>query len=207
MWWWHIILLYDTDIESAFYHTWDYLVICAEKGIVLNPDKFQFCRDTINFAGLTITPTGISPSPTLLSAIQDFPTPKDITGARSWFGLVNQISWAYSISPLMQPFRDLVKPNSKFQWDSTLDKLFRQSKHYWYRLLKMEFVHSTLPDQHVCRVIGVKMVLVIYYYRNTVHATLIPHQYAVQMDGNLYMPDHASHQRLKVDTPLLKVKL
>ena len=28
----------------------------------------------------------------------------------------------------MQPFRDLVKPNFKFHWDETLEKLFQDSK-------------------------------------------------------------------------------
>ena len=28
----------------------------------------------------------------------------------------------------MQPFRDLVKPNSKFHWDETLDKLLKNTK-------------------------------------------------------------------------------
>ena len=124
-------LLYDTCIEDAFYkfyRAWDHLQLCWDKGIVLNPDKFQFCVDTANFAGLRITPTGISPSEPLLSSICDFPIPKDITDARSWFGLVNQVAWAYSISPIMQPFRTLVKHNSRFYWDDILDKLFSESK-------------------------------------------------------------------------------
>ena len=48
--------------------------------------------------------------------------------ARSWFGLVNQLAWAYSISPIMQPFRYLVKTNTKFIWNNTLHKLFAESK-------------------------------------------------------------------------------
>ena len=64
----------------------------------------------------------------IIAAIRGFPAPKDITGTRSWFGLVNQISWAYSNGPCMQPFRDLVKPNTTFKWDSTLDSLFKESK-------------------------------------------------------------------------------
>ena len=28
----------------------------------------------------------------------------------------------------MQPFRELVKPNAKFNWDETLERLFRESK-------------------------------------------------------------------------------
>ena len=121
-------LLYDRSIERAFFHTWDYLTVCAKNGIVINANKFQFCRDTVTFAGLTITPTGIAPSESLLSATENFPPPKDITGARSWFGLVNQTSWAYAISDIMLPFRELVKRNSKFQWNETLQQLFDQSK-------------------------------------------------------------------------------
>ena len=85
--------LFDYTIESAFYHTWDYLELCAKNGIVLNSEKFQFCCDTIPFAGLTITPTSITPSSKILDAIKNFPTPTDITGACSWFGLMNQVSW------------------------------------------------------------------------------------------------------------------
>ena len=94
-------LLYDYSIEESFCHTWDYLTLCAEKGIVVSDTKFQFCRDTVEFAGLTITSSGIAPSQHITSAILNFPTPTNITGARSWFGLVNQVSSAYSLSPIM----------------------------------------------------------------------------------------------------------
>ena len=121
-------LLYDQSIEESFYHAWDFLTVCAENGIVLNVEKFQFCQDSVEFAGLQITKTGILPSQKILTAIQDFPTPTNITDARSWFGLVNQVAWAYSIGPIMEPFRELVKHNSTFHWDSNLDALFENSK-------------------------------------------------------------------------------
>lgn len=97
-------LLYDT-----FFHTW------AKNGIVINAKKFNFCKDTVDFAGFTITPTFLAPSTKILNAIQDFSVPINITGGRSWFELVNQIAWAYSISPIMEPFHNLVKPNCHFQ--------------------------------------------------------------------------------------------
>ena len=121
-------LLYDTDIESAFFHTWEYLALCAKNGITINQSKFQFCQDEVIFAGLKITRSGICPSDNILSAIRDFPAPRDITGARSWSRLVNQIAWAYSTTAAMQPFREFVKPNAKFDWDETLERLFRESK-------------------------------------------------------------------------------
>ena len=95
---------------------------------VINIAKFKFCRATVDFAGLSITPTGTAPSEKILSAIRDFPKPTDITGARSWFGLVNQISWAYAISPIMEPFREAIKPHRTFFWDDHLTEIFEKSK-------------------------------------------------------------------------------
>ena len=94
------MLLYDFDTQSAFYHTWDYRTTCAD----------------------------IEPSPTILAAIENFPLPKNLTNACAWFGLINHASWAYAVSTLMQPFRNLIKPNTPFYWDDQLEDLFQKSK-------------------------------------------------------------------------------
>ena len=52
-------LLYDSNIEGAFFHTFNFLLHCAKNGIVLNREKFQFCQDTVQFGGLQIMPSGI----------------------------------------------------------------------------------------------------------------------------------------------------
>ena len=121
-------LSFDSNIKDSFFHTWDYLYLCAIVGIDINDKKFKFCRNTVEFVELKLTPTGIAPSDHILSAIKNFPKPTDLTNARSWFGLVNQIAWAHSTSPIMEPFRELVKQNATFQWNSILDQLFQQSK-------------------------------------------------------------------------------
>ena len=85
-------LLHNTGIEDSFYSTGDFLVLLAKNGIVASATKFQFCCEKADFAGLTVTMDGVTPSKTILEAIKNFPKPLDITGARSWFGLVNQIA-------------------------------------------------------------------------------------------------------------------
>ena len=80
------------SVFLSFYHTFDFLTLCAINGVTLNLPKFQFCQDTVEFAGLKLTPTGICPSDSILAGIRDFPQPKDLTSARAWFGLVNQVS-------------------------------------------------------------------------------------------------------------------
>ena len=72
-------MLYDPSIEESFYHTFDFLLHCAKNGIVLNRDKFQFCQDTVQFGGLQITPSGVTPSKPMLEAILNFSIPKTLT--------------------------------------------------------------------------------------------------------------------------------
>ena len=130
-------LLYDESIKQHFYHVWDYLTLCAKNGIIIiHAKKFQFRKDTVDFAGVTITADGVVPSEKILSAITDFPPPTDLTSARAWFGLVNQVSWAYAVSPIMQPFRDPIKPNQQFYWDDNLEILFESSKNTIINLVK-----------------------------------------------------------------------
>ena len=58
----------------------------------------------------------------------NFPIHQDITGARAWFGLVNQAAYAFAMTEEMACFRRLLKPKVKFEWTPKLDKLFTGSK-------------------------------------------------------------------------------
>ena len=129
-------LLWDFSVEKAFYHTFDYLSLCYQNGVVIIESKFKFCEKDVHFAGLSMTTTGVAPSLTMLSAITNFPTPSNLTDARSWFGLVNQVAWADSLGPVMQPFRELVKSNSEFSWTQTLQDAFDDSKKQIVKLVE-----------------------------------------------------------------------
>ena len=63
-----------------------------------------------------------------IQAIRDFPPPQNITDMRSWFGLVNQVSYTFSMAERMQPFRQLLKSGISFRWDAHLNALFEESK-------------------------------------------------------------------------------
>ena len=123
-------LLWDSTLEGAFWHAMNYISLCGKNGVVFNPSKFVFGANTVDFAGFTVTPIGYKPTAQLMNAIRDFPKPTNITGVRSWFGLVNQVSYAFAQSEVMAPFRELLKTkeNRKFFWDHSLDQLFQHSK-------------------------------------------------------------------------------
>ena len=121
-------LLYDDDIEGAFWHTFHHLKHCADRGVVFNRDKFQFAGEVVDFAGFEVSMEGYKPAKRTIEAIRDFPVPKNVTDVRAWFGIVNQVAYAFSQGELMQPFRCLLEKKQPFYWDDTLDKMFRISK-------------------------------------------------------------------------------
>ena len=47
-------LLFDSSIETAFGHTYDFLATCAIKGITLKPEKIQFAWRGVDFVGFRL---------------------------------------------------------------------------------------------------------------------------------------------------------
>ena len=122
--------MWADTIEECFFQACQWLDLCGRNGFTLNPEKFSFAQDTVEFAGFEITPNEVKPCNRYLDAIRQFPTPQNITDIRSWFGLVNQVSYYTSMTDKMRPFRDLLKPKMAFYWDQQLRQLFNESKQH-----------------------------------------------------------------------------
>ena len=147
-------------MEESFYQTAQWLDLCARNSIILNPDKFKFGADTVEFAGFEITPTSVRPNERIIKAIMDFPTPKNLTDVRSWFGLVNQVTYAFSMTTFMEPFRSLLRPKIQFQGNEELQAIFDESKRQIVIRLRMVSVYSTKENQRALPPIGRNLTLV-----------------------------------------------
>ena len=64
-------MIWASSIKESFLQMCTYLNMCARHGMVLNPSKLQFCQDTVNFAGLQVSPTSVMPSAELLQSVAD----------------------------------------------------------------------------------------------------------------------------------------
>ncbi|KAG0711505.1 Retrovirus-related Pol polyprotein from transposon gypsy [Chionoecetes opilio] len=104
-------LLYDTCVEDAFWHTYEFLDTCARAGITLKPEKFRFCRREAEFVGFHLGWEHYQPTSERLAAIREFAMPDrpTITDIRSWHGMVNQLAPFLATAPVMEPFRELLK--------------------------------------------------------------------------------------------------
>ena len=141
-------LLWSDNLTESFFQAVTWLDLCGHHGITLNPDKFVFGADTVEFTGFEITPDSVRPCKKYLDAIHNFPTPANTTDICSWFGLVNQVSYAFATADRMLPFRELLKPGTPFHWDDTLDKIFKGSKEVIIREIEKastSFINSSQP--------------------------------------------------------------
>ena len=117
---------------------------------IFNPDKFMFGKGEVNFGGFTITDDGVKPTSAMIDAIANFPTPTDITGICSWFGLVNQVAYSFAQADIMSLFcKFLSSKNKKFYWVSSLDQIFDKSKWKIVDLI-IESVKSFEVDKPTC---------------------------------------------------------
>ena len=104
-------LLWDDSIESLFRHTVEYISHCFSNGNVFNP-KFYLIEMEEEFAGFHINANGVKPTKKMSEVVIHISTSTSITGIRSWFGLVNQVSYACSQAEVMAPCRE-------FYWNDT----------------------------------------------------------------------------------------
>ena len=121
-------VIWDDDIESNFFRVCSFLTKCSLAGCVFNGSKFQFAQTTVDFLGFQITDTGVQPHPDTLDTIRKFPRPQNISDIRAWFGLVNQVSYSFSMASTMAPFRHLLSTKLPFYWSEELETAFDASK-------------------------------------------------------------------------------
>ena len=62
---------YDSDLEKHWWRTINFLTGIGRAGIVLNPDRFQFAKRSVDFTGFRVTEETIE----YFDIIREFPSP------------------------------------------------------------------------------------------------------------------------------------
>ena len=96
----------------------------------------MFAAEEVEYTGFLVGMESIQPTLKYLESIVNFPVPGNISDVRSWFGLINQVAFAFSKGVIMAPFRDLLKAGNKFEWTEDLNKAFEASKQEIVRLVQ-----------------------------------------------------------------------
>ena len=122
------ILIYGSSHEEIIQRIRSVFQRCKEWGITLSRDKYQF-GSSVKFAGYIISDKGISPDPEKLAAIKNFPTPKNITDLRSWFGITNGFDdSAPDLKMAMFPLKELLSTKNAFTWSDEHQRSMDKTK-------------------------------------------------------------------------------
>ena len=104
------------------------LTRCRERGITISRKKFQWGQE-VRFAGFVVSAEGVAPEPEKVQALQDFPTPTDISELRSFLGLANQLGAFTPDMVLMSTeMRKLLKKGTAFLWLEEHEDEFKRMK-------------------------------------------------------------------------------
>jgi transposase InsO family protein len=96
--------------------------------VTLN-EKCEFSKNQIKWAGHVISGDGISMDPDRLSAILNMPPPTDVSAARCFLGMANQMAkFSSSLAELSAPIRDLLRKDRAWVWDSAQQSAFEKVK-------------------------------------------------------------------------------
>lgn len=123
------MLIHSDTIADHVQSVRKVLTRCRAHGVTLNPAKFKFAEESIDFVGYKISTQGIQADPCKITAIADFPLPTNLTELRSFFGLVNQLGqFSKDVSAAAEPLRPLLRKSNVFAWNANHTKAFEDIK-------------------------------------------------------------------------------
>lgn len=87
--------------------------------------KCHFCLDQVNHRGHVVPAAGVQPDPKKISAVKEFPAPRNVKQVRSYLGLCNYYrKFVRNFAKIAEPLNKLTKTNTRFLWDESCQIAF-----------------------------------------------------------------------------------
>lgn len=123
------IVVYSPDVPTHFRDLAEVFDLLRAANLKLKRSKCTFGLDQIKYLGFIISAHGISPCPSKVAAIRDFPVPKTVKDVRSFCGLAQFYrKFIQNFSGIARPMFDLLKDKTPFIWSPECDKAFQSLK-------------------------------------------------------------------------------
>ena len=101
----------------------------ANAGLKLKPSKCELVHREVNFLGYVVSADGISADQKKVSAVIDFPKPKDLKALRAFIGLTSYYRrFVPCFSTVAQPLYQLTRKDEPFVWSDTCEDAFNRLK-------------------------------------------------------------------------------
>ncbi len=81
------VIVFSPTLEDHLCHLERVLEQIRVAGLKLKPSKCRFVAEEVEYLGHILTPKGVKPNPTTISAVAAFPTPSNLCEVRQFLGL------------------------------------------------------------------------------------------------------------------------
>ena len=95
-------------------------------GLTVKKEKCVFASSSVTYLGHTIDRDGIHPTPDKVQAVQQAPTPRNVTELKAFLGLLNY--YGKFMLNLATTLKHLLRESTKWRWTDREEKAFEASK-------------------------------------------------------------------------------
>lgn len=127
------VVVYIDDIlitgatEAEHLKTLGRVLECLESaGLTVKKEKCVFASSSVTYLGHTIDRDGIHPTPDKVQAVQQAPTPRNVTELKAFLGLLNY--YGKFMLNLATTLKHLLRESTEWRWTDREEKAFEASK-------------------------------------------------------------------------------
>ena len=119
------VLIFSRTLTEHLQHLKLVIQRLLEAGLKLQPSKCHFVRKEVVYLGHIITPEGLKPNPRLVSAVKEFPVPRDVRQVRQFLGLSSYYRrFIAQFAKIAKPLHELTRKGVEFAWSSDCQTAF-----------------------------------------------------------------------------------
>ncbi|KAK1617425.1 hypothetical protein QYE76_022942 [Lolium multiflorum] len=123
------ILIYSRNESDHTIHIRHVLQVLRDNKLYGNLEKCTFCKDKVIFLGYVVSQHGVEVDESKIEAIQNWPTPMNVSQIRSFHGLAGFYRrFVPNFSTIAAPLNDLTKKGVVFEWGAAQDHAFDELK-------------------------------------------------------------------------------
>ena len=125
------IIVFGNSPEQHFERLREVLQRIRDAGFKLKPRKSHLFKPRVEYLGHEVSKYGLSPMPSKVAAIREFPTPRSVKQVRSFLGLASFYrKYIKSFATIAKPLHKLTEKSShkEFKWTSEHDQAFSALK-------------------------------------------------------------------------------
>jgi len=123
------ILIFTKTKEEHEQTVRQVLQVLKENKLFLCLEKYEFCKQRIEYLGLVISENEISMDPVKVAGVREWPTPENKTDVQAFLGFVNfywRFIWDFSAKA--QPLFDLTRSEQVWTWSGKEQAAFKDLK-------------------------------------------------------------------------------